>query len=365
MALESITIVLFEDDEKTGPQLQQRILKKLKRKGDVSLFTPARKRMDRYPPYEDRLAAEVQTRKYHHATLWVTDRDLSRTPEYRGLSEAVVSKVAAQFGVPICKYARGTADDDVFERQRNWGDAQVILESSDLDALASEIAILANGFQTIAKKLDRLLHDKTGDVDVRTPADVMAHLLERPSDAGQIALYGSGDQKMVSEILPFADGATGRKELKARLPSLLGYWLYDSLLRFPGILMNSVAAASYLNISVATFEKPRVRRLFNAALYRGPFSDPVDPHWWRRDTDDLLLKAGASDGNEYAHTKLKIKIPPCLDGSRRAGLYCMVKKVPVSEENSVGNISWFPPGADLARVRKDVYDQMGPWLGLF
>jgi len=25
----------------------------------------------------------------------------------------------------------------------------------------------------------------------------------------------------------------------------------------------------------------------------------------------------------------------------------------------------FPPGADLARVRKDVFEETGPWLGLY
>ena len=42
----------------------------------------------------------------------------------------------------------------------------------------------------------------------------------------------------------------------------------------------------------------------------------------------------------------------------------MVTKQPVSLENSRGNISWFPPGADLARIRTDVYNDVGPWLGL-
>ena len=131
--------------------------------------------------------------------------------------------------------------------------------------------------------------------------------------------------------------------------------------------MNPVAAASYLDIPVSQFDRAPVRQLFSAALYNGPFEDPDDPHWWRRTLDDVLRKAKAKSGNELLSHKLEKSVPHCLDNQtrQRAGCYCMVKKVPVSEKNSVGNISWFPPGADLARVRKDVYEQMGPWLGLF
>jgi hypothetical protein len=120
-----------------------------------------------------------------------------------------------------------------------------------------------------------------------------------------------------------------------------------------------------LNISVSAFRKSSIRTLFKSALYKGPFSDTDNPLWWRKDLDRILFAAKAEDGNRYARRKLRKAVPRCLDGGKRAGLYCMVTETPVSEENSVGNISWFPPGADLARVRRDVYDQMGPWLGLF
>jgi hypothetical protein len=172
---------------------------------------------------------------------------------------------------------------------------------------------------------------------------------------------------MVIQILPFANSPQQREELTKRLPSLLGYWLYDSLLRFPGLLVNATAAASYLDIAIKQFNQSPVRKVFSKALYRGPFNDPNDPHWWRTELDELIRKAKVQSGNELASKAINRDLGHCLDSEtrRRAGWYCMVKKVPVSEDNSVGNISWFPPGADLARIRKDVYEQMGPWLGLY
>jgi hypothetical protein len=361
-------IVLFEDDPETGPRLLSEIAKHLPKNSSVELFeASAHSKFKDIKLYEERLAAEIELKRYRDATLWVTDRDLSRIEHYEGLSEAIISKVAFRFGKPLCKYARGLADDDVLTRQRSWGDAQIVLGSKDLRVLGERIAIVGRGFERISDELNKIMPHKKVIAGIRTPSDVMARLLGRVDLADQIALYGSGDQSMVVEILPFANTPAGVERLKARLPSLLGYWLYDSLLRFPGILVNATAAASYLDIAANQFEGKAVRNLFRAAIYTGPFADENDPHWWRTGLDEILGAAKASSGRRLASEKLKKQFRSCLDAQtrKRAGYYCMVKRVPVSEENSVGNISWFPPGADLSRVRKDVYDQMGPWLGLF
>ena len=152
----------------------------------------------------------------------------------------------------------------------------------------------------------------------------MARLLARPNLVDRIALYGSGDQSMVVEILPFANSPTYVAELKARLPSLLGYWLYDFLLRFPGILVNATAAASYLDIAVHQFADEKVRAVFEFALYHGPFADEHDPHWWRNDLDELVHGAGEDTGRGLANKKLKRKLRSCADrqrGTRRLLLY--------------------------------------------
>jgi hypothetical protein len=331
-------------------------------KSEVSVFTPRENTNGR--PYEERLSAEVLSTRYKDATLWVTDRDLSKTTGYRGLSEAIISKAATQPGIPVCKYARGTADDDVFERQRSWGDAQIVLKASKIPELAAKIALLAKGFSLISKKLNRLLRANAAGHGLHTPAEMMAHILDHPEAADRIALYASGDQKMISEILPFAGGQR-KQEFQKRLPSVLGYWLYDSILRFPGVLLNAVATASYLDIPETHLRNRDVQKVFKLALYRGPFEDRSEPHWWRQALDEIVGKA--KSGNELLAQKLNRRVPHYLDSQtgKRAGYYCMIKRVPVSKDNSVGNISWFPPGADLARVRKDMYEQLGPWLGLF
>lgn len=354
-------VVLFEDGA-DAKKIESAIRKHLPGGAKVMHFSPSDASSTAHQGlYEDRLAKEVLAAKYRGADLWVTDRDLSRTSGYQGLSEAIVSKVADRVGIPICKYAQGAADV-VFERQREWGDSQIVLDRSDLNAMGSSIAVIAAGFSQISKKLKGLSKKTLGSL--QTPAAVMAHLLNEPSAADRIALYASGDQKMVHEILPFLRSESAIKGFKERLPSLFGYWLYESILRFPGLLVNETAAASYLNISVADFKTPPVRKLFAKALYSGPFSNTDHPVWWRAKLDDMF-GADIADGNAYARSKLSKELAPCLDHGRRAGWYCMVTKTPVSDSNSVGNISWFPPGADLARVRKDIFEKAGPWLGLY
>src|SRR5579871_2759737 len=140
-------IVLFEDDPETGPRLRSEIEKRIPRGSSVVLFAAANSpKLKKIKLYEERLAEEVKLPKYRGATLWVTDRDLSRIQQYEGLSEAVISKVAFQYGIPLCKYARGVVDD-VLKRQRSWGDAQIVLESRNLSELAERIAIIGRGLR--------------------------------------------------------------------------------------------------------------------------------------------------------------------------------------------------------------------------
>lgn len=360
-------IVLFEDNAVTARDLSKAIRDEAPRGTKVEVFSASdAAKPKRIKLYEDRLASEIQSEPYSNATLWVTDRDLSSIKHYEGLSEATVSKVASGLGIPLCKYKRGPSADDVLQRERAWGDSQIVLDATKIPDLAAKIVVLAKGFAQIANDLDGILSGP-GSALIRTPADVMAAVLGKPMLSDQIALYGSGDQSMIVEILPFVDSKKRMSELKERFPSLIGYWLFDSLLRFPGILVNSVAAASYLDIATTQFEGPKVRDIFVEALYRGPFHNECDPYWWRSELDEIVAKSGEKSGNELAAKRLKKSVRHCLDSQKkkRAGWYCMVKKVPVSEDNSVGNISWFPPGADLARIRKDVFDQIGPWLGLY
>lgn len=356
-------VLLFEDDKGFGPRIEAAIRKKLPSGYRLIRFVPKKPGDE---AYEDRLYKELTRPEYANPILIVSDRDLSKTETYTGLSEAIVSKVAGKLGVPVCVYARGYKDE-LLERQRSWGDGKIVVDFEPLEAGASKVSILASGFSEITLRLKNVLRRK-GRSQLQTPAAVIATILGKLELTDQIALYGSGDQKMVSEILPFVGGNKRKHDLETRLPCLLGYWLYDSILRFPGLLVNAVAAASHLNISVGTFKTDsEVQNLFKSAIYDGPFQDQNDPLWWRGQLDDLLMKAACVDGRSFVKKRLGRMVKRChcsVNPRKKAGWYCMVTRQPVSLENSRGNISWFPPGADLARIRNDIYNDVGPWLGL-
>ena len=226
------------------------------------------------------------------------------------------------------------------------------------------------GFREVRKRVPAIRQHRNG-LSLRSPAEIMAAILKRPQAADRIVMYGAGDQSLISTILPdIMDSSLKMKHhLKRQLPVFFGYWLYSSILRFPGLLVNQVAAASYLNIAQDVFIRDEaIMNLFRAALYDGPFSDSADPLWWRGTLDDILADNNCPDGRFLVQKKLKRKVEFCrcsLNKKDRAGCYCMITKSPVNRENSRGNISFFPAGADLARVRKDIFDERalaGPLL---
>lgn len=99
MARAKPLVVLVEDDERNGARIAKAIQK--------ALPTSIRSRQfeDQGAPtnlgaYEDLVYKQLGSPKYSGLALLVTDRDLSKSPRYPGLSEAVISKVAAR--LPAC-----------------------------------------------------------------------------------------------------------------------------------------------------------------------------------------------------------------------------------------------------------------------
>ncbi len=81
--------------------------------------------------------------------------------------------------------------------------------------------------------------------------------------------------------------------------------------------------------------------------------------------DDIVSGEDCDDGLELVRKKVNPEIQPshCReDSSKSAGYYCIISREPVSLENSKGGLSWFPRGADLTRISKTPFDELGPWI---
>lgn len=311
--------------------------------------------------FDNRLESEIVRRQHDgkEIVLILSDADLSRIPQFKGLSDANVRKVSSALGIPAAFYSSNLTGLN-FLKADQAGDGRILLDKSDVDNLAADVGALVHGFMTINSQLLALKDIAAGDRP-KDSAALLARLLGRPELENRVRLFVSGDQRMGAELLSSPDHNVQRQA------TIFGTWIYDSLLKYPGLVVSDIAAASYLNISIDDFASPDVQELFYGARYDGPFVSQKRQLWWRDLLDDVLLEEDAEDGATFARSKLGRDISPCIcseSGQAPAGFYCMITKLPVSEEYSVGGISWFPPGADLARIAMSKYDELAPWLGL-
>ncbi|MBL7197647.1 MAG: hypothetical protein ISS47_06075 [Candidatus Omnitrophica bacterium] len=362
------SVIIFEDKKEEIKKLEGPFSKEFRKiKVPILFFESLLKDgEDSNSTSETKLQNELRTAKYKDVCLIICDSDLATIDKYPGLSEVVVSRVAEMLVIPICLYAQGVYKDNL-EKIRQWSTQKIILDASKgYENLAFESRTIFEGFQEIETKYQKIIKTKKGK-NYKLP-QVLAHILGKPELDDRIAMYSTGDKEVLAEIMPHRKGADIGEKSK-RIPRLLGYWLWNSILRFPGILLNKIAAASYLNIDDTEFdEKKKIQEVFKEALYDGPFS-AHQTMWWRDGLDEILFKEKKKEGLELVHSKeglTEVKDCKCsVDSSKRAGYYCMITDKPVSFENSQGNISWFPSGADLARISKKEFDELAPWLGLY
>lgn len=357
-------VLVFEDDATRATDLTNRIRRLTGDTFRVEIFSPERTKSGASGAFEDRLFSELCTRGLNNAALYVSDRDLSRIEGYRGLSEAAVSRAADRFGIPIVLYAQGQSAK-VLARNSSPGDGKIVLKQRDTARQAKEAARIAKGFVAVSRQLKAAARRKK---QLPSPAALASWIMGRPQYADRVAQYALGDQKTFASVQTAAeeDEEATKQRIQVRL---IGTWIYDSIIRFPGVILNGVAAASYLDIAVDEFlNNAQIRSLFKSALYKGPFADRADHLWWRPDLDDLLLARNAESGKDLAQSALKLNVRSCkcsVNAKLSAGYFCMITEKPISDEESQGGLSWFPPGADLARVSKKELEELRPWLALY
>jgi hypothetical protein len=359
-----IKIALFEDTTQTRSKVLEALKKHLGADGSVIPIEAGQfnEQDDKQRTYEDRLEGILSKPPYEDLTLVVGDRDLSKSQDidFRGLSVNAVVAACERLAVPVCAYARELESDDDYDWRGRWEENHIVLSFSEgEDELARRAVVASRGFVDIAALLKPDIPTKS------SPAKILADLLAKPEYTEKIALYAVGDQNRLTEILGKAK-QTENRDLIKRLAHFLGYWLWLSLLRYPGVFINEVAAGSHLNIEHDSFQKPDVQAVFKEALYTGPFADPKRPQWWRGMVDDIVANENCADGLELVRNKVNPSIgrSQCyVDPSKPAGYYCIISRKPVSIENSKGGLSWFPRGADLTRVSIPKLEEYGPWLG--
>jgi hypothetical protein len=369
------TILLFEDNADVLSKLVPKINKCLGVDLELKIFPLDKKPEVETGPFEDRLVAALGANMYSNVVLIVTDRDLS-TQQWGGLSEAAVSRAAIELGLPVACYRQVKPVPE--ERlKRIPGNGRIELPA-DRDELARKVAILARGFIELEGLVRARVSEKPkagkknvsgGSLPHLSPGMLLAEILNNPETASHFDTYACGDQGAIAEILTLSTSkkASFNKREERALIVALGIWLADLVMEYPGVLVNEIAAASYLDIDPTDFKKKTVRAQFTSAEYVAlPFADSDQPMWWRHTLDDLLNAEGHTSGLELCKAKgiRQIKFCPCsVDPKLHAGYVCMATNAPLSAEKSSGRVSWFPPGSDLARLTKTTYRKLAPWIG--
>jgi hypothetical protein len=293
----------------------------------------------------------------------IVDLELSQFEEF-DISEPVISNVCDILGIPTCLYSRVT-DEYEIERIRNWSERHIVLDSNkEIDDIAKQCYYIFEGFQAINEEVRKIDIQKSF-----SPIEIISKIMKAPEGAeSQIVHYTTGYFSLMGKRLKDAS------ERARFLSVLLGYWIYNSLLRFPGVLLNETAAASYLNIDVESFRNSKeIKNAFKEARYMGPFNG-IAPYWWKVRLDELLSKyeEDAEEGVSICSVQAFLRqkgidnVSPvrCVEGNHEgAGFYCIITKDPVCAEHSTGNIAWLPPGAIHSRICNSKWEELAPWFG--
>ena len=347
-------ILLFDDIPEKRKEISDALVRLVDKQADVVPFDENEGPADGIT-YERHIERQLAANQEKHIGLVACDKDLGMYAEYPGLSANAISAVARNLGVPFCQYSRRpNYSGQEIERYKNlsrWNSEEITLTGSNAEEWAREICELWRGFEQIGEAY------KQDDTNTLKPSLALATIMGRPDAATRISLYGSGDQSVMTEVFAFVE-SSNLDEVTHRMPRVLGTWLRLSILRFPGLLVNEIAAASYLNVSTDDFAREEVQKFFSNARYDGPFSG-IETWWWRDDLESMLLESGVATGKEYLASQGQ-DVEPCLDcqTEETAGFYCMVTRKPVSRSNSKGNINWFPSGADLSRIRTSDFERI-------
>ena len=313
-------------------------------------------------PGEDALA-QFESLVADATALVVTDYDLTRGPA--GFFGASIVSWCQQRAIPVGDYSRGN--------KRNIPKQPSLFEfrfSTTPKTAAGEIVEIHNGFVELRQRFD----DSSNLLSEPSPANMLAKILGKEETTAQLALY-TPQMTATPGLVELFIEHTETEERKSLAAYLLGHLLFNSVLRYPGPVLDERSLCSYL--AIADDQICSVAGLFEGAVYDGPFR-ALGKRYWRDEVDDAIdAIADAAevefDGNIAGYrravmetqvgTLTRYDCPRC--SGERGGFRCPFTQATVCElgECSVGASAWLPQGGDLVRVERSYYDETAPMLG--
>jgi len=321
------------------------------------------------PSAGDESAVDGFNRQIDDETILViTDYDLTGNGQ-TGLFGSTIVDWCNRKLIPVGDYSR--ANKGNLPKEPNQYEIRVPQDSTQA---AQFILSVFEGFTSIrdalAVRWDTLSQK-------RSPAAILADILERPLEESSLALYGI---KIGSPNSSLMDSITQDVNVDAKKQRFIGYvlghLLLNVILRFPGSIVNLDSLAAFL--AIARTEVDGLSAIFQPALYRGPFST-TEPLYWLSDVEDILdnlqadldIEETASVGKinrmtlerALGRTFARHECPRC--GGDQGGFICAFTQKTICPRGdcSVASNAWIPQGARLCRIEKTYYDEWAPMLG--
>lgn len=300
--------------------------------------------------------------------LVLLDTDLSRLGN--GVTQSLCRQTFQEIGIPVCRYRKRMSTTDIarlqdLHRLAREGASAVWVPSEYVQADKLEttfvpwLLAVAHGFAALQKSLTEQPGLLTAPLG---PAGILATVLEHPNLKADLLGYTA--QNFFFFGAPTGeDGDDPAKPANgAAQATRLGYWLINYIMMFPGPILSSKAAAAYLNLKPPSFELGAVQDLIQATLYRGAFSE-VGQYYWRDDLANLLdeLNGDIATAPQLKDEKLE-RVD--ADNVGASAYLCLLTQEPITADDAAPKPDWIPTGAQLARIKRDLYEQLGPMLSI-
>ncbi len=355
------SILLIDDKEATVDELAT-ALRALLAADDVQIRVWV-------PTQGDRDArAAFKSRIDRGTTLVITDSDLTSQGQTGLFGESIVAWCQA-LAIPVGDYSRKPASlpkaPELFE----------LRVPADPGRATAFVAAIFKGFRDIGDALTA-----NGELlRMRSPAAVVASLLDQPEIESQLALYSVRIGAASGALMDRVEQATPLPEDKRDLLVYIAGHLLLTVLRFPGPILSLSALKAYVASDEA--DSPDVTALFGSARYHGPFAE-LEEYFWLSSVDSVLDEAAKGLPTDYeaetsgelhrfilertlSRTLARHECPTRCQG-QNGGFFCpfTFRTVCQRQDCSVGSNSWIPPGAKVCRIERDFFEEWAPILGL-
>jgi hypothetical protein len=317
---------------------------------------------------EEQMLAKVRSLQAKHPIdLVLLDTDLSRLRN--GITQSLCRQAFQEVGIPVCRYRKRSVSTHVARLQdlhrlaresasAVWVPSELLRPETLEAALVPWLLAVADGFAQLRRAIiadPKLLTAPLG------PAGILATMLGHPSLKADLLGYTAQNFFFFGAPTGEDGDDPAKNVIAAAQATRLGYWLINSILMFPGPILSAPAAAAYLNLTIESFNLPSVQALTTGCIYRGPFA-AVEPFYWRDELAELIDRA---DGDIAKAPELKAEKLERVDEDPGSSAYlCLLTQEPIPVADAAPRLDWIPVGAQLARVRNSLYDQLGPMLSI-